>query len=173
VNAPVDELGSLVARRAIMTTIYKHAVAVAVIVAGTMSSAETTEKPRPIVGIDRFEAADFSGQHWTDLHRSHAQDVLVHWPDGHTTRGLDKHISDLEGFVAMAPDTRIEIQPVKVAKGAWTAVIGVMEGTSAKTRKPFTITIATFGHWTEDGVMDEEFLFWDNAALNRQMGLGK
>jgi hypothetical protein len=173
VNAALDELGSLVARRAFMTTIYKHAVAVAVIVAGTMSSAETTETPRPIVGVDRFDTRDFSGQKWAELHRSHAQDVLVHWPDGHTTRGLDKHIAELEAFFAMAPDARIELHPVKVAEGPWTAVIGVMEGTSAKTSKPFTITIATFGHWTNAGVMDEEFLFWDNAALNRQMGLVK
>jgi hypothetical protein len=171
----VDELGSLVARRAFMTTIYKHAAAVAVIVAGTMSAAETTEKPRPIVAaqVDRLETPDFSGQQWTELHRSHAQDVVVHWPDGHTTKGLDKHISDLEAFFALAPDTRIEIQPVKIAKGDWTAVIGVMEGTSAKTRKPYTITMATFSHWTDAGLMDEEFLFWDNAALHRQMGLGK
>jgi hypothetical protein len=189
-----DELGSLVARRAFMTTIYKHAVAVAVIVAGSMSAAETTEKPRPIeklnqpmvsnqsmaqleaAHLDTFDDLDFkvfSGQQWAEMHRSHSQDVLVHWPDGHTTKGLDKHIEDLEAMFAMAPDTRIEIHPVKVAKGDWTAVIGVMEGTSAKTRKPYTITMATFSHWTDAGLMDEEFLFWDNAALHRQMGLGK
>ena len=177
-----------------MTTIYKHAAAVAVIIAGTMSAAETTEKPRPVEklnkpmisneGMAQLEAAHldvfddldfkvFSGQQWTEMHRSHSQDVVVHWPDGHTTKGLDKHIEDLKAFAAMAPDVRVEIHPVKVAKGAWTAVIGVMEGTSAKTSKPFTITMATFGHWTDAGVMDEEFLFWDNASLNRQIGLSK
>ena len=174
-----------------MTTMYKHAVAVGVLIAGSMSLAETTEKPRPIEklnqpmqsneGMAQLEAAHldvfddldfnvFTGQQWADFHRSHSQDVVVHWPDGHTTKGLDKHIEDLQAMFKLYPDARIEIHPVKVAKGAWTAVIGVMEGTSAKTSKPFTITMATFGHWTSDGVMDEEFLFWDNASLNRQTG---
>lgn len=147
-----------------MTTIYKHAAAVAVIVAGSMSASGTTA---------RVDNPDFSGQQWTELHRTHAQDVVVHWPDGHTTQGLDKHIQELEAFFATAPDTRIELEPVKVAKGEWTAVIGVMAGTAAQTRRPFTVPMATFSHWTDAGVMDEEFLFWDNAALNRQMGLGK
>lgn len=175
-----------------MTTIYKHTVAVGVLVAGTMSLAETTEKPRPIEklnqpvlsneGVAQLEAAHldmfddldfnvFSGQQWTELHRSHSKDVVVHWPDGHTTKGLDKHIDDLKALFRMAPDARIEIHPVKVAKGAWTAVIGVMEGTSAKTSKPFTIAMATFSHWTSAGTMDEEFLFWDNDSLDRQIGV--
>lgn len=189
-----------------MTTIYKHAVAVGVLIAGSMSLAETTEKPRPIEklneptqsneGVAKLEAAHldmfddldfkvFSGQQWTELHRSHSQDVVVHWPDGRTTKGLDKHIEDLQAIFSWAPDARIEIHPVKVAKGSWTAVIGVMEGTFTQpmrlpngnvmppTSKPFTITMATFGHWTSAGTMDEEFLFWDNAALNKQIGLGK
>ena len=189
-----------------MTTIYKHSAAVAVIIAGSMSAAETTEKPRPIeklnkpmesnAGMAQLEAAHldmiddldfkvFSGQQWTEFHRSHSQDVVVHWPDGHTTKGLDKHIEELKGLFAWAPDTRIEIHPVKVAKGAWTAVIGVMEGTFTRpmtlpdgeviqpTSKPYTITMATFSHWTDAGTMDEEFLFWDNASLNRQIGLGR
>ena len=98
--------------------------------------------------------------------------VIAGWT-GRDPVARDKHIAELEAFFAMAPDARIELHPVKVAEGPWTAVVGVMEGTSAKTSKPFTITMASFGHWTNAGVMDEEFLFWDNAALNRQMGLGK
>ena len=32
--------------------------------------------------------------------------------------------------------------------------------------------MATFGHW-KDGVMDEEYLFWDNQEFMKQIGLGK
>jgi hypothetical protein len=28
-------------------------------------------------------------------------------------------------------------------------------------------------HWNEDGVMDEEYLFWDNATFMQQIGFGK
>jgi hypothetical protein len=31
--------------------------------------------------------------------------------------------------------------------------------------------LATFGHW-KNGVMVEEYLFWDNAALYDQLGVG-
>jgi hypothetical protein len=31
----------------------------------------------------------------------------------------------------------------------------------------------TFSHWTKDGPMDEEYLFWDNQEFMKQIGLGK
>ena len=138
--------------------------------------------------LDLFDDLDFnvfSAQQWTELHRSHSKDVLVHWPDGHTTKGIDKHIEDLKAMFVFAPDTRIKQHPVKVAKGEWTAVIGVMEGTFTKpmpigdgkvlqpTNKAYKITMATFSHWTKEGPMDEEYLFWDNQEFMKEIGLGK
>lgn len=32
--------------------------------------------------------------------------------------------------------------------------------------------MATIGHWTKAGVMDEEYLFWDNQDFMKQIGLG-
>lgn len=29
----------------------------------------------------------------------------------------------------------------------------------------------TVGHWTPAGVMDQEWLFWDNAAYMSQLGI--
>ncbi|MGH7693870.1 MAG: ester cyclase, partial [Gemmatimonadaceae bacterium] len=83
-----------------------------------------------------------------------------------------------------APDTRIKEHPIKIASGSWTAVSGVMEGTFsqpmplangkaiAATGKPFKLSMVTIGHWT-DGVMDEEWLSWDNQAFMRQIGLAQ
>ena len=31
----------------------------------------------------------------------------------------------------------------------------------------------TIGHWGKDGIMFEEYLFWDNAAFMKQIGLGQ
>jgi hypothetical protein len=39
------------------------------------------------------------------------------------------------------------------------------------TGNTFQVRMATVGHWTEAGVMDEEFLFWDNQDFYRQPGL--
>lgn len=156
-----------------------------------------SNKPRPsnaaeakleALHLDTFDDLDFNvftGQQWQDLHRSHAKDVLVHWPDGHTTKGIDTHIDDLKAMFVFAPDTRIKQHPIKVSKGEWTAVIGVMEGTFSKpmpigggkflppTNKAYKITMATFSHWTKEGPMDEEYLFWDNEEFKKQIGLGK
>ncbi len=38
------------------------------------------------------------------------------------------------------------------------------------TGKAFKIPMVTIGHW-KDGVMDEEWLFWDNLAFMKQIGL--
>lgn len=122
-------------------------------------------------------------QKWDRFHESHAEDILVHYPDGHTSKGLQAHIEELKPMFVFAPDTRIRTHPVKFGSGEWTSVIGVLEGTFtqpmpigggktiAPTGKPFKLTMSTVGHWTKAGVMDEEYLFWDNQDFMKQIGL--
>ena len=138
-----------------------------------------------IATFDDLDFNVFSGQKWAELHKSHSQNVIVHWPDGHTTHGIDKHIDDLKAMFVWAPDTRIKVHPVKVGQADWTGVVGVMEGTFSQpmpigegkkippTGKAYKITMATFSHWTKDGPMDEEYLFWDNQEFMKEIGLGK
>lgn len=133
-----------------------------------------------------FDDLDFNvytNQKWPELGRSHAKDILVHWPDGHTTKGIEKHIEDLKQQWVFAPDNRIVTHPVKFGSGDWTAVTGFLEGTFTRpmplpdgksippTGKAYKLPMATIGHWTKDGVMDEEYLFWDNQAFMKQIGL--
>jgi hypothetical protein len=186
-----------------MKTILKHTILGASLIAASVAFADS---PNPLAGtnkpktssadeakleaahLDTFDDLDFnvfSGADWTNLHRSHSKDVLVHWPDGHTTKGIDKHIEDLKAMFVYAPDTRIKQHPIKIAKGEWTAVMGVMEGTFTKpmpigggkfiqpTKKAFTLGMATISHWTKDGIMDEEYLFWDSETYKRGLGLIK
>jgi hypothetical protein len=138
-----------------------------------------------LANFDDLDYNVFSGQKWADLHRSHAENITVHWPDGHSTQGIDRHIDDLKAMFVWAPDTRIKEHPVKVGQGEWTAVIGVMEGTFTQpmpigdgktippTGKAFKLRMATFGRWNGQGTMDEEYLFWDNQEFMKQIGLGK
>ena len=135
-----------------------------------------------IATFDTLDYVVFTQQQWERLHESHSQDVVVHWPDGHQTVGLQKHIEDLKAMFVYAPDTRIKVHTVKFGSGEWTAVIGIMEGTFTKpmptadgktiqpTGKPYKITMCTIGHW-KDGVMNEEYLFWDNQSFMKQIGL--
>ncbi len=136
-----------------------------------------------IATFDDLDFNVFTGQKWDELHRSHAVDIIVHWPDGHVTEGIDVHIQDLANMFVYAPDTRINVHPIKIGCGEWTAVTGIMEGTFTQsmptgdgnsippTGKAFKITMATIGHWNEDGVIDEEWLFWDNLTFMKQIGL--
>lgn len=144
------------------------------------------EDARIATNLRTFDTLDFevfSNQQWDRLHESHAEDIIVHWPDGRETVGIDVHIEDLKAFFTFAPDTRIETHPIRIGQGEWTGVVGVIEGTFSEpmpigdgnfiepTGKSYQLTMATIGHWTEDGVMDEEYLFWDNQAFYKQIGL--
>jgi hypothetical protein len=134
--------------------------------------------------FDTLDYVVFSNQEWVRFHESHSQDIVVNWPDGHHTNGLDKHIEDLKALFVYAPDTRIKEHPIRFgdATGEWTCVTGVFEGTFTKpmpvgngkviqpTGKSFKMPMCTVGHW-KDGVMIEESLFWDNATYMAQIGL--
>jgi len=137
--------------------------------------------------IAKFDTLDFdvfTNQKWDRLKESHSADIIVHWPDGHQTKGIERHIADLKAMFVYAPDTRIQEHPVKIASGEWTSVIGVMQGTFTKpmplpggrsiapTGKSFKLIMCTVGHW-KNGVMDQEYLFWDNASYMQQLGIGK
>jgi outer membrane lipoprotein-sorting protein len=81
--------------------------------------------------LETFDDLDynvFTGQKWDELEHSHAKDVIVHWPDGHTTEGIDVHIADLKAMFVYAPDTRIMEHPIRIASSEYTAVTGVLEG---------------------------------------------
>jgi predicted ester cyclase len=133
--------------------------------------------------FDELDFVVFSNQEWTRLHESHSKDVKVNWPDGHSTTGIERHIEDLKAMFVYAPDTSIKVHPIKFGSGEFTSVIGVMTGTFTKpmpigdgkfiqpTGKKFSINMCTVGHW-KDGVMIEEWLFWDNATYMRQIGIG-
>jgi hypothetical protein len=147
------------------------------------------EKQAPAVerNLHVFDVLDFdvfTNQKWDRLQETHAKDIVVTWPDGHETKGIDRHIDDLKALFVFAPDIAIKVHPIRFGSGTWTAVTGVMTGsftkpmstpdgkTIAPTGKRFAIGMATIGHW-KDGVMDHEWLFWDNQDFMKQIGLGQ
>ena len=134
--------------------------------------------------FDTLDYTVFTNQEWTRLHESHAKDIIVHWPDGHTTTGIEKHIEDLKAMFVYAPNTSIKEHPIRFGSGNMTCVTGVMTGTFSApmpigngkfiqpTGKSVSLPMCTVGIW-KDGVMSEEYLFWDNQTYMNQMGLGK
>ena len=136
--------------------------------------------------LARFDTLDFdyySNQQWDQLAISHSENIACYYPDGGTTIGLNpQHIDALKPMFVFAPDTRIRTHPVRVAGGDWTAVIGILEGTFTRpmpvggektippTGRKFKLRMCTIGHW-KGGKMTEEYLFWDNLAFMKQIGV--
>ena len=146
------------------------------------------EKALTEMRLVRFDSLDFdiySNQKWDEFSISHDKNIKVYYPDGSTTVGLEPaHIDALKPMFVFAPDTKIKQHPVRFGSGDWTAVIGVIEGTFSQpmpignnnfippTGKEFKLSMATIGKW-EGGKMIEEYLFWDNQALLKQIGLAQ
>tara|TARA_R110002072_G_C7833290_1_gene524362 strand:+ start:359 stop:934 length:576 start_codon:yes stop_codon:yes gene_type:complete len=149
----------------------------------TELTANSTLVEQNLITFDTLDYTVFSNQEWTRLHESHGKNIKVNWPDGHFTTGIEKHIEDLSAMFIYAPDTRIKQHPIRFGSGKYTAVTGIMEGTFTKpmpigdgkfiqpTGKSFKLPMATIGIW-EDGVMVEEYLYWDNQTYMNQLGLG-
>ncbi|WP_392565671.1 hypothetical protein [Utexia brackfieldae] len=63
------------------------------------------------------------------MKKSHAPDIIVHYPDGSFTKGLAAHIEKSKKIFQFAPDTRNLIYHVRIGQGKYTAVTGVWRGT--------------------------------------------
>ncbi len=133
--------------------------------------------------FDTLDFEIFSNQEWDRLQESHADDIVVTWPDGSSTVGIERHIADLKKLFVFAPDTEIKLHPVRIASGDWTAVAGVMTGTFTEsmpvgdgtfiepTGQSFELPMSTIAFW-QNGEMVHEWLFWDNATYLKQLGIG-
>ena len=172
------------------------ASATAAIASFAATPAENPETPPPAhekqsAAVERhlktFDTLDFdvfSTQKWERLNESHAKDIVVTWPDGHETKGIDTHIDDLKALFVFAPDITIKTHPIRFGSGSFTGVTGVMTGTFTKpmpigegkfiqpTGKRFALPMATIGHW-KGKTMDHEWLFWDNKDFMAQIGVGQ
>lgn len=140
--------------------------------------------PARLAAFDTLDFVYYSGQQWDRFSESHADDIVVTWPDGRETTGLPAHIPDLEAMFVFAPDTKIQEHPIRVCSGDYTAVMGIMTGTFSRpmptpdgktippTGRSFRLAMTTIGHWT-GSKMDHEWLFWDNHAFLQQIGLAQ
>ncbi|MEY9842921.1 ester cyclase [Streptacidiphilus sp. EB103A] len=143
----------------------------------------THEERRNLKTFDELDFVVYSGQQWDRVRESHSENVRAHWPDGHYTDGLARHIEDMKYNFIFAPDSRTVQHPIRVAKDNFTAVTGVSTGTFTRpmpdgnggfippTGKKYAINMVTVGIWNRHGVMDEEFIIYDQLTFMRQLGL--
>ncbi|WP_158998378.1 hypothetical protein [Pigmentibacter ruber] len=96
--------------------------------------------------IEIFNELDFNiytNQKWDQL-KKHSNNIIVHYPDGHITKGLNDRITELKKSFVFASDSRT---------------------------KKVKMQMVTILHWNKDCVMNEEFLFYDNTEFANQLGM--
>src|SRR3954453_8202382 len=65
-----------------------------------------TQAPAVEKNLKKFDMLDFdvfSNQKWDRLGETHAKDIVVTWPDGHETKGIETHIADLKDCSCTRP----------------------------------------------------------------------
>ncbi len=82
----------------------------------------TAEERAHLETFDTLDFEVFTTHDWARLAESHAPNIRVHFPDGHCTDGLDKHIADMAAWAEWAPDIAIRVHPLRLAKDNLTAV---------------------------------------------------
>lgn len=136
--------------------------------------------------LQKFDTLDFvafSKQQLDRFKETHAEDIIVTFPDGRETRGLARHLDDMRAMFVPTPDLAITEHPVKIGNGSWTSVMDRMVGTFTKpmpmgngkfiapTGKRVDLMMTTVAHWNDAGRMDHEWLFWDNQTYMSQLGI--
>jgi len=134
--------------------------------------------------FDELDLVAFNKRDMMRIKQIHADDVKVYNPDGTITKGMTPHHAEELQFLFDTFSFVVTEHIVGFGYDDWTAGISICEG---KWVKPITmpdgtvlqptgnkvrIKIATIARW-ENNRIAEEYLFWDNADWNRQIGLGQ
>lgn len=145
--------------------------------------AERAITARNLKTFDDLDLVAFNNRDMAHIKRIHADNVKVYNPDGTVTEPMAPHAEELQ-FLFDTFDFKVADHIVGFGFGEWTAGISISEGKWVKpitlpdgsvlqpTGKKVSVKIATIARW-ENGRIAEEYLFWDNADWNRQIGLGQ
>jgi predicted ester cyclase len=115
---------------------------------------------------------------------AHHRDMVAHvMGDPAPLRGRDALGRALEGMRRAFPDMKVDNNyPIQFGAADWTTVAGKVRGTFTGelvlpdgkvipgTGKAFDLVMTTIARW-QDGMMMEEWVFWDSALMNQQIGL--
>lgn len=144
--------------------------------------AERAQTKRHLELYDELDLVAFNNRDMKRLAELHAEDVIVYNPDGKVTTPYEPHEGELM-FLFEAFDLMIPEHPIGFGYGEWTAGIANVEGKWVNpitlpdgtvlepTGKTVRLKVATIARWENERIA-EEYLFWDNADWNQQIGLG-
>ena len=148
-----------------------------------VQEAERATTAKNLQTFDELDLVAFNNRDMALIKKIHAEDVKVYNPDGTITEPMAPHAEELQ-FLFDTFDFTVAEHIVGFGHGEWTAGISISEGNWVKpitlpdgavlqpTGKPVSLKIATIARW-KNGRIAEEYLFWDNADWNRQIGLSQ
>jgi hypothetical protein len=131
--------------------------------------------------FDELDLKAFNNRDMKRIGEIHADNVVVYNPDGTKTAPFKPHGEELK-FLFDTFDFKVAKHIVGFGHGEWTAGISISEGKWIKpitlkdgtilqpTGKTVSLKIATIAR-LKNGRIAEEYLFWDNADWNRQIGM--
>lgn len=146
-------------------------------------NSERKQTGRHLEIFDELDLVAFNNRDMKRIGEIHADQVIVHNADGTETSPFPPHAEELQ-FLFDTFEFVVTDHIVGFGFGEWTAGISISEGKWTKpitlpngkvlqpTGKKVRIKIATIARW-ENSRITEEYLFWDNADWNRQIGLGQ
>lgn len=134
--------------------------------------------------FDELDLEAFNKRDMERIKQIHADDVKVYNPDGTITKGMTPHHAEelqflFDTFSFVVTDHIVGFgyddwtAGISICEGKWVEPIIMPDGTILQpTGKKVRIKIATIARW-ENNRIAEEYLFWDNADWNRQIGLAQ
>ncbi len=146
--------------------------------------AHKKEREQTTRHLEIFDELDLEAFNHRDMKRIgeiHADNVIVHNPDGTQTSPFPPHEEELQ-FLFDTFNFKVTDHIVGFGFGEWTAGISISEGKWVKsivlpdgtvlqpTGKKVRLKIATIARWENERIA-EEYLFWDNQDWNKQIGL--
>ncbi len=148
------------------------------------------DKERQIVqrNLELMKTLDdaWNSQDWAVFRKRHAENTVVYWPgQPEPTRGRANHEAESKEFFKTFPDNHLINNPYKIffGQGDYTCTVadfsgtmkGSMKGPNGKiispTNKKFHIEFCTVAHWSKNGEILEERLFYDLVGMMRQIGV--
>ncbi len=144
---------------------------------------EKKKKKRNMERFGQLGLEAFNNRNWDLIKKIHHEDVKAYGGDGYISYGMiPEHEWDLKFLFETFPDYTINEHLIKFGSGKWTAGLSSSTGTFTEpmklrdgtviepTGKKFELKAITLARW-EDGRIMEEYIFWDNYHLFKQLGI--
>ncbi len=151
-----------------------------------MSTLGDREKVKRNLELMRTLDDAWNGQDWNIFRKRHPENTAVYWPgQPEPTKGRGSHEAEAKEFFKTFPDNHLTNNPYKIlfGQGDWTCTVADFYGTMKRprrtadgsvippTNKSFHVEFCTVAHWSENGEILEERLFYDLVGLMKQIGL--